>query len=84
MVGRCQHCSRPRKLNANKSCRECIGKAMIGLAKQRLLGLSLLGKTVRFAHLSDPCGKVILVDAQGMVMLDKLGGEFAPHCFVEA
>ena len=51
--------------------------------EQKKLGLALIGKPVRFAH--EPNGPVRSVQSvgwNGMVTLEGMAGEFAPHLFV--
>lgn len=51
-------------------------------AEQKDLACSLIGKRVRFNHQSETETHVILWD--GMVELDDLPGQFAPHLFTAA
>jgi hypothetical protein len=52
---------------------------------QKDAGLALLGKYVRFAHRQfDGPRRVTGVGWNGMVMLDGMSGEFAPHLFIVA
>ncbi|CAB4167790.1 hypothetical protein UFOVP860_50 [uncultured Caudovirales phage] len=50
---------------------------------QKDAGLDLLGKAVCFAHQPHgPARRVMVVGWNGMVMLQGMAGEFAPHLFV--
>lgn len=53
--------------------------------KQKDLAISLMGKRVRFAHV--PAGgettRVTSCGWDGMVTVEGMSGEFAPHIFVE-
>ena len=52
-------------------------------AKQKDLGLSLIGKDVWFAHLqSGKPHRVQSVGYNGLVTITDMVGEFAPHIFV--
>jgi hypothetical protein len=52
--------------------------------ERKKLGISLLGKTIRCAHQVDvgPDRRVHTLHWNGMVEIDGLVGEFAPHLFV--
>ncbi len=53
--------------------------------EQLQAGMALLGEDVRFAHEPDgPIHRVLAVNANGMVTLCDMSGEFAPHLFVMA
>ena len=52
---------------------------------QKKLGLALIGKRVCFAHQPNgPSHRIQSVGWNGMVTLDDMTGEFAPHIFVLA
>lgn len=52
---------------------------------QKKLGLSLLGRPVRFAHLPDSKPmRIESVSWNGMVTVEGMAGEFAPHLFISA
>lgn len=51
-------------------------------AAQKDAGMKLLGKRVRFAHMKEAAGFVNSMGHDGMVTLETLSGEFAPHVFV--
>lgn len=48
---------------------------------QVALGKSLMGKTLRFRHMTEPWGTVSQVMRDGMIEFDDKGGYFAPHLF---
>ena len=49
---------------------------------QKILGLSLIGKTLTFNHEPDgPERRVSSVGWNGMVSINGMDGEFAPHLF---
>jgi hypothetical protein len=51
--------------------------------KQKIAGLALIGKFVCFRHMLDgPAYRVQSVGWNGMVSLEGMTGEFAPHLFV--
>jgi hypothetical protein len=51
--------------------------------EQKKLGIKLLGKRVRFAHMEEgPYFRVQAIGWNGMVELEGMSGEFAPHIFV--
>jgi hypothetical protein len=51
--------------------------------EQKKLGLSLLGRPVRFAHMPGNAPmRVQSVNWNGMVTVEGMVGEFAPHLFV--
>lgn len=53
--------------------------------EQKKLGLSLIGKPIRFAHEPDgPNRSVQAIGWNGMVTLQGMAGEFAPHLFIFA
>lgn len=55
------------------------------ILKQKDLGLSLIGKMVRFAHMAGsqaPASRVTTVMHDGMVCIEGFSGEFAPSLFV--
>lgn len=53
--------------------------------EQKKLGLSLIGKPIRFAHEPDgPNRSVQAIGWNGMVTLQGMVGEFAPHLFIFA
>ena len=51
---------------------------------QKKLGIAIFGKRVRFAHMPDDTQgrRVISMGWNGMVTLEGMSGEFAPHLFV--
>jgi hypothetical protein len=54
------------------------------IKEQWLLGKSLLGKTIRFRHMPPGSGhRCTSLYFDGMVAIEGLPGEFAPHLFIE-
>ncbi len=50
-------------------------------ARQKDLGISLLGKTVAFHHMPESPMRISSVGWNGMVTVDGMAGEFAPSLF---
>jgi hypothetical protein len=49
------------------------------------VGFALLGKRVKMRHLcapNDPTYRVVALRSTGMIEIDRMSGEFAPHLFV--
>lgn len=60
-------------------------KELAGMDERKKLALGLLGKAVCFAHQPDgPAHRILAVGWNGMITLDDMAGEFAPHLFVVA
>lgn len=49
---------------------------------RKIAGLKLIGKRIAFAHDTTETYRVLAVSWDGMVTIEGMAGEFAPHLFV--
>ena len=64
----------------------CPHEPLMSLAQreQKKLAISLLGKDLRFHHMTpqNPTYRIISINYEGMVNLDGMAGQFAPNLFI--
>ena len=64
----------------------CPHEPLMSLAQreQKKLAISLLGKDLRFHHMTpqDPIYRIESIDWEGMVILRGVAGQFAPNLFI--